>query len=211
MALETSYQNTDVVLTLRLTSGQQNLIRYFKCLTWILVTLYLVTVSLGLFLLLTILTLAAYFTVAQWIRVRPQILLNTEKRVIEMRDSVWYWKRHVIHPKEIQRIAVSLQTRSAGRGSEERIYRPQIILKNPKNPAKRETIDCFPLDDIVEAHYAAQLMAAFTRARAYDIKGNVLPMLRNYIPTKYLAGKIPEPAAPVDVKVARKQQARATA
>lgn len=209
MALETSYQNTDVVLTERLTPAQKNLVKYFKCLTWILITLYLVTVNLGVFLLLTVLTLAAYFTVAQWVQTRPRILLNTEKRLIEMTDSIWVWKRRVIEAKEIQRIAVTLQTRPTGRGGEDRVYRPQIILKNPKNPAKRETVDCFALDDIIEAHYAAQLLAAFTRARAYDIKGNVLPMLRNYIPTKYLAGKTPEPvAAPMP---SGKPKARATA
>jgi hypothetical protein len=210
MALETSYQNTDVVLTERWTRGQRNLVKYFKCLTWILVTLYLVTVSLGLFLLLTILTLAAYFIIVQWVLLRPQILLNTEKRVVEMRDSIWFWKRRVVHPKEIQRIAVSLKTHRTGRGGEERLYRPQIILKNPENPAKRESINCFPLDDIVEAHYVAQVIAAFTRARAYDIKGNVLPMLRNYIPTKYLAGVAPVSVAPTPEQ-ARKVKARATA
>lgn len=209
MALETSYQNTDVVLTERLTPAQKNLVKYFKCLTWILITLYLVTVTLGVFLLLTVLTLAAYFTVAQWVQTRPRILLNTEKRLIEMTDSIWVWKRRVVDPKEIQRIAVTLQTRPTGRGGEDRVYCPQIILKNSKNPAKRETVDCFALDDIIEAHYVAQLLAAFTRARAYDIKGNVLPMLRNYIPTKYLAGKAPEPvAAPMP---SDKPKARATA
>lgn len=210
MALETSYQNTDVVLTERLTRGQKNLARYFKCLTWILVTLYLVTLSLGMFLLLTVLTLAAYFTVVQWLQTRPRILLNNEKRVVEMQDSIWFWKRKVIDPKDIQRITVTLQSRPTGRGTEERFYRPQIILKNSTNPSKRVTLDCFPLEDIIEAHYVAQLLGAFTRARAYDIKGNVLPMLRNHVPTKYLAGKPPVTATPSSVKTG-KDKVRATA
>jgi len=209
MALETSYQNTDVVLTQRLTGGQKRLVIYFKFLTWMAVSLYLITVSLGMFLLLTVLTLAAYFIIAQWVQFRPQILLNREKRVVELRHSIWFWKSRVVPPREIQHIAVSLETRPTGRGGEDRLYRPQIILKNPRNPSKRETIGCFALDDIIEAHYIAQLMAAFAQVRAYDIKGNVLPMLRNYIPTKYLAGRAPEPvSAPMP---SGKAKARATA
>lgn len=201
MSLETWYQNTDVVLTKRLTRGQKNGVRYIKCLTAILITLYLVTVSLGLFLLFSILTLAAALLLMEWVRARPRILLNTESRTVQMNNTFFFWKRRTFPVQQIQRIAVSLQTDSANR----RYYRPQLFLKNPKKPTKPETVDCFNLGDIVESHYAAQLMATFARVRAHDIKGNVLPQLKSIIPNKFLPGGKKEAVRPVPVRLAKKK------
>ncbi|CAI2716903.1 hypothetical protein [Nitrospina watsonii] len=200
MSLEAWYQNTDVVLTKRLTRGQKNGVRYIKCLAAILITLYLVTVSLGLFLLFAILTVAAALILMEWVRARPRILLNTESRTVQINNTFFFWRRKTFHVQQIQRIAVALKTDPGGR-----YYRPQLFLKNPKKPTRPETVDCFDLRDIVESHYAAQLMATFAKVRAYDIKGNVLPQLKSIIPNKFLPGGKSEAVRPVPVRLAKKK------
>ncbi|MCF8721922.1 hypothetical protein [Nitrospina gracilis] len=184
MSLETAYQNTDVVLSKRLTRGQKNGVRYIRCLALIGMTLLLVTVDLIEFLLYSGLIALVAWLLAKWICRRPRILLNTESRTLQMSNSFFFWKRRTYPAQQVQRVAVSLETGPGGR----RFYRPQLVIKNPDKPAKPITVNCFDLHDIVESHYAAQLMAAFARVRGYDIKGNVLPGLKSCIPTKFLAG-----------------------
>ncbi|NIQ00145.1 MAG: hypothetical protein GWM98_06690 [Nitrospinaceae bacterium] len=66
-------------------------------------------------------------------------------------------------------------------------YVPQIMLRAPKKSKTRLVIKGFPLENIVQAHYVAQLIGAYTRAEALDFKGNPLPPLKTHIPTKFLA------------------------
>ena len=54
---------------------------------------------------------------------------------------------------------------------------------------KKLIINCFPVEDIVQAHYTAQIIANFCRTDAYDFKGNQLPILSTYIPTRFRATK----------------------
>ncbi|MGP0628873.1 hypothetical protein ACTRW9_04130 [Nitrospina sp. 32_T5] len=206
MSLETAYQNTDVVLTKRLTRSQKNGVRYLRCLALILVTLFLVTVDFIEFFLYTGLTALAAWLLAKWVCRRPRILLNTESRSLLMTDSFFFWKQQAYHAQQIQRVAVSLETESGSR----RFFRPHLVIKNPDKPAKPTTVNCFDLEDIVEAHYMAQLMAAFARVRGHDIKGNTLPTLKSCIPTKYLAGGEGS-ARPIPVRIPKKKPAtRAT-
>lgn len=200
MSLETAYQNTDVVLSKRLTRGQKNGVRYIRCLALIGVTLLLVTVDLIEFLLYTGLIALVAWLLAKWVCRRPCILLNTESRTLQMSNSFFFWKRRTYPAQQVQRVAVSLETGPGGR----RFYRPQLVIKNPDKPAKPTTVNCFDLKDIVESHYAAQLMAAFARVRGYDIKGNVLPGLKSCIPTKFLAGG-DGTSRPIQVRIPKKK------
>lgn len=206
MALETAYKNTEVVLTTKLTPGQKNTSKYFKCLAVILATLFLVTVELEDFLLLTLCTVALLWLLGMKAMARPQIIMDVDKRSIRLTNSFNFWKKKTILPKQIARITVVAEEADKGKRKPTGPYRPQLVLKSEKKQKDKTLIDGFELSDIVEAHYAAQLIAAFARQRAYDIKGNVLPSLKSVIPTKYLSGKPPQRAIPVTI---RKKAAKA--
>jgi len=208
MALETAYKNTEVVLTTKLTPGQKKTAKYFKCLAVILATFFLVTVEMQDFVLLTSCTVAVLWLLGMKALSRPQIIMDVEKKNIRLTNSFNFWSFKTVVPKQIARITVSAPDPGKGRRKKSGPYRPQLVLKNEKNPHKKTFVDGFELNDIVEAHYVAQLMAAFTRQRAYDIKGNVLPSLKSVIPTKYLGGKPPQRAIPVTI---RKRAAKAGA
>ncbi len=208
MALETAYKNTEVVLTTKLTPEQKNMAKYYKCLAVILAAWFLVTVEIQQFLILITFTIILLWLMGMKAMARPQIIMDVDKRTIRMTNSFNFWKYKTIVPKQIARITVAMPEEKKGRGRNKGPFLPRILLKNDKNPTKHTPVDGFELNDIVEAHYAAQLIGAFTRVRAHDIKGNPLPALKSPIPTKYLAGKPPQRAIPVTIS---KKAAKANA
>ena len=207
MALETVYKNTEVVLTTKLTPGQKKTAKYFKCLAVILATLFLVTVEMQDFMVFTTIMVAVLWLLGMKAMARPRIILNTVKKSIRLTDSFKFWQYQTIVPKQIARITVTSEASGKGQRGSSGPYRPQLVLKNAKNPHKKTFVDGFELNDIVEAHYAAQLLGVFARQRAYDIKGNVLPSLKSVIPMKYRAGK--QPARTVHVTIRKKAAAKA--
>jgi len=68
-------------------------------------------------------------------------------------------------------------------------YVPQLVLKGFKGGGKKLIINCFPVEDIIQAHYMAQLLANFCRVDAYDYKGGQLPILSTFIPTRFRVTK----------------------
>ena len=194
-----------MTVTTKLTHGQKKTAKYFKCLALILATLFLVTVEMQDFMLFTTIMVAVLWLLGMKAMARPRIILNTVKKSIRLTDSFKFWQYKTIVPKQIARITVTSEASGKGRQSSGP-YRPQLVLKNAKNPHKKTFVEGFELNDIVEAHYAAQLLGAFTRQRAYDIKGNVLPSLKSVIPMKYRAGK--QPARTVHVTLRKKAAAK---
>ena len=71
------------------------------------------------------------------------------------------------------------------------LYFPQLVVKEGDSSkkdgqaSKKTYINCFILEDIIQAHYMAQLLASFTNSPAYDFKGKQLPPLKSYVPTRF--------------------------
>ena len=85
-------------------------------------------------------------------------------------------------------------------------------MKGFKGGGKKLVINCFPVEDIVQAHYTAQLLGTFCRTDAFDYKGSQLPILSTHIPTRFRVSRGETlKSVSSSMKKAKTQQKKATA
>ncbi len=136
---------------------------------------------------------------------RPEITMDNIKKIIRVNGKRDGSQTAQFPQNMVDKIRVRTRTAKASRwsrkpkntegpgGKDKRHldtwYYSQLFLKEQKGKrrnSKARIIETFELEDIVEAHYMAQLISSFTGAKAFDIKGKVLPSTKSHIPTKYL-------------------------
>lgn len=207
MALVAIYKNPRVILTTYASPKQEQASKYIKCLSIILISYYLVTFTLTESLLLVFSTIMLMIGLILAILSRPQIILDNRKKVMSImggRDST---QNATIHPQFVDKIQVKVKSvkipkelfkkteeetaetdarKPKGKKNKINWYYTQIFIKDPKKKKSKALIETFELEDIVQAHYVAQLVAAFCNSKALDVQGKLLPVPNSHIPTKYL-------------------------
>lgn len=204
MQLETEYKNPEVILTVAASGKQLDYVRYIKCTGLIMVSIFIAFFSGSESLLLSLSVVVLLIALILLILNRPRIILNSIKKTIRVNGNREGSQTMQIAPSMVDKIRVRTRTVKASRWSKKpedsdpkkrgkrnlnTLYFTQLFLKNPKGKrqsSKAKIIETFELQDIVEAHYMAQLISSFTDAKAFDVQGKVLPSTVSHIPTKYL-------------------------
>jgi hypothetical protein len=199
MPLETDYINPDVILTTRVSSDFKDQVKYVKCGALLLLTILICFSgpidAFGWILL----TLAAWWGALWYLKRRPTIVLEGRNRKIHLSGITKFGKPQTLPHNLVEKVTVMEDVLGRARGQ----YVPQLVLKGFKGGGKKLIINCFPVEDIIQAHYTAQLLANFCRVDAFDYKGSQLPILSTYIPTRFrvtknetlksVASKMPKP------------------
>ena len=185
MALETNYINPNVILTTRETEQLKNGIKYTHCVGLILVTFFLSKYPFGTALIPTLISAMLWGGVVWYLKRRPTIILNNKDRSIYLAGITKFGKAQVVPGRLIDSVKVMADFEGRARGQ----YIPQLVLKGLQGQKKKLMINCFEVEDIVQAHYVAQLLATFSRADAFDFKGNELPVLPTHIPSRFMANQ----------------------
>lgn len=185
MPLETNYINPNVILTTQMSQQLKNRIKYVNCAGLILLTFFLSAYEFGLALWLSLAAGLIWGGVVWYLTRRPTIVLEGSDRKIQLIGITKFGKAQSLPGKLVEKVTVLADIDGRERGQ----YVPQLVLRKLKGKKKKLVISCFPLEDIVQAHYAAQLLASFSRTDAFDFKGNQLPILSSHIPNRFLAGK----------------------
>jgi hypothetical protein len=185
MPLETEYINPNVILTTRVTQELKDLVKYNNCAGLILLTFFLSAYQFSTAIWWVILTGALWWGVQWYLKRRPKIVLEGRDRKIKLSGITKFGKDQALPFKLVEKVTVMADVAGRERGQ----YIPQLVLKGLKGGGKKLVVNCFPVGDIVQAHYAAQLIATFSRTDAFDFKGNQLPILPTHIPTRFRAGR----------------------
>lgn len=185
MPLETEYINPNVILTTRVSPKLRDWIKYIHCAGLILLTLFLSAYEFGSALWMVFPTAMLWGGVIWYLKRRPTIVLEGQDRKIQLAGLTKFGRAQSLPGKLVEKVTVLADVEGRERGQ----YIPQLVLRSLKGKKKKLVISCFPLEDIVQAHYTAQLLASFSHADAFDFKGNTLPPLSSHIPSRFLAGK----------------------
>lgn len=185
MPLETNYINPNVILTTRVTQQLKDWVKYVNCMGLILLTFFLSACEFDSAMWLALATGLIWGGVIWYLMRRPTIVLEGSDRKIQLTGITKFGKAQSLPGKLVEKVTVLADIAGRERG----YYVPQLVLRGLKGKKKKLVISCFPLEDIVQAHYAAQLLATFSRTDAFDFKGNQLPILSTHIPNRFLAGK----------------------
>lgn len=203
MHLETEYKNPEVILTIAASSQQQDYVRYLKCIGLLMITVFLVFFSGSESLLLSLSVVVFVIALIMLILNRPRVVMNSIKKFVHITGKRDGSENYHFPPNMVDKIRVRSRSVKSGkwnsppresgapRGQKRHLdtyYYSQLFLKDPSKKARKKAriIETFELQDIVEAHYMAQLIASFTDSKAFDVKGKVLPSTNSHIPTKYL-------------------------
>jgi hypothetical protein len=185
MPLETDYRNPDVILTTRVHKEFDDQVKYVKCGALLLLTILICFIGLFDAFGWILLTLGGWWGTLWYLKRRPTIVLDGRKRKIHLSGITKFGKSQVLPHNLVEKITVMEDVLGRARGQ----YVPQLVLKNLKGGGKKLIINCFPVEDIIQAHYMAQLLANFCRVDAFDYKGNQLPILSTHIPTRFRVTK----------------------
>ena len=185
MPLETNYINPNVVLTTRVGQDLKDWIKHIHCVGLILLTWFLSAYQFSSALWMILAAAMLWGGVVWYLQRRPTIVLEGQDRKIQLTGITKFGKAQSLPGKLVEKVTVMADIEGRERGQ----YIPQLVLRSLKGRKKKLVISCFPLEDIVQAHYAAQLLASFSHADAFDFKGNTLPPLSTHIPNRFLAGK----------------------
>jgi hypothetical protein len=185
MPLETDYINPDVILTTRETQNLKDMIKYVNCGGLILLTFFLSAYAFGTAIWWLILTGGLWWGALWYLKRRPTIVLEGRTRKIQLSGITKFAKAQTLPFNLVEKVTVMADILGRARGQ----YIPQLVLKSLKGGGKKLVINCFPVEDIVQAHYTAQLLATFCRTDALDYKKNQLPILPTHIPTRFRAGR----------------------
>ena len=185
MPLETDYVNPDVILTTRVTHDFKDQAKYVKCGVLIVLTILVCFFGIGPTFWWILLTFAVWWGALWYLKRRPTIVLSGRTRKVELSGITKFSKSQTLPHNLVEKVTVMEDVVGRARGQ----YIPQLVLKGFKGGGKKLVINCFPVEDIVQAHYTAQIIANFCRTDAYDYKGNQLPILSTYIPTRFRATK----------------------
>jgi len=187
MPLETDYINPNVILTTRVSQKLNDWIKYIHCAGLILLTWFLSAYEFGSALRMSLATAMLWGAVIWYLKRRPTIVLEGQDRKIQLAGLSKFGKAQWLPGNLVEKVTVFADIAGRERGQ----YIPQLVLRSLKGKKEKLVISCFPLVDIVQAHYTAQLLATFSHAEAFDFKGNILPPLTTHIPSRFLAHKDP--------------------
>ena len=199
MPLKTEYNNPDVILTTALTGFQRNLVKYVKCGSLIVITFFLSALSLYIGILLTLVVSGVLFLWSRSITKRPEVIMNVLDDNLEIIDLPNTAQKRFVNPAKVERVMIQTvpnpkwekiknHTKDKKRKN---LYFSQLVVKegDPSkkdgNASKKAYVNCFILEDIVQAHYMAQLLASYTNSYAFDFRGKKLPPLKSYVPTRF--------------------------
>ena len=206
MPLETDYINPDVILTTRGTRELKDRIKYVNCTGLILFTFFLSAYAFSTAIWWAILTGGLWWGTLWYLKRRPTIVLEGRTRKIQLSGITKFGKTQTLPFNLVEKVTVMADILGRERGQ----YIPQLVLKGYKGGGKKLVINCFPVEDIIQAHYTAQLLATFSRSDAFDFKGKHLPILPTYIPTRFRVGRSESlKSVASTMKKAKTQQKRA--
>ncbi len=185
MPLETDYINPDVILTTRVTHEFKDQVKYAKCGALVLLTILICFFGIGPAFWWILLTLGAWWGALWYLKRRPTIVMDGRTRKVHLSGITKFGKSQTLPFNLVEKVTVMEDVLGRARGQ----YIPQLVLKDFKGGGKKLIINCFPVEDIVQAHYTAQILATFCRTDAFDYKGSQLPILSTYIPTRFRVTK----------------------
>jgi len=185
MPLETDYINPDVILTTRVTQNLKDKIKYVNCAGLILLTFFLSAYEFSIAIWWVLLTGGLWWGVLWYLNRRPTIVLKGRTRKVQLSGITKFSKTQTLPFNLVDKVTVMADVLGRARGQ----YIPQLVLKGFKGGGKKLVINCFPVEDIIQAHYTAQLLATFCRTDAFDFKKNQLPILSTHIPMRFRAGR----------------------
>jgi len=185
MPLETDYINPDVILTSRVSQRLKDRVKYVNCTGLILLTFFLSAYEFSTAIWWVLLTGGLWWGALWYLKRRPTIILEGRTRKIQLSGITKFGKTQTLPFNLVEKVTVLADVL----GRERSQYIPQLVLKGLKGGGKKLVINCFPMEDIIQAHYIAQLLATFCRTDASDYKGNQLPVLSTYIPTRFRASR----------------------
>ena len=208
MPLETDYINPDVILTTRVTHEFKDQVKYVKCGALVLLTILVCFFGIGPAFGWILLTLGAWWGALWYLKRRPTIVLDGRTRKVHLSGITKFGKSQTLPFNLVEKVTVMEDVLGRAKGQ----YIPQLVLKGFKGGGKKLIINCFPVEDIVQAHYTAQILATFCRTDAFDYKGSQLPILSTHIPARFRVtqGDTLKSVAP-KIKTAKAQQKRAGA
>ena len=199
MPLKTQYNNPDVLLTTALSGSQVNLIKYARCGSLISITYFLSALSVYIGVLLSLVVWGVLILWTSSVTKRPEVIMNVLDNNLEIIDLPNTAQKRFVNPARVERVMVQtkpnpkwekIKTHTKDK-KRKHLYFPQLVVKegDPSrkegNTPKKVYVNCFILEDIVQAHYMAQLLAAYTNCHAYDFRGKQLPPLTSYVPTRF--------------------------
>lgn len=185
MPLETDYITPDVILTTRVTQKTKDWIQYVKCAALILLTFFLAVFEFSTAIWWVFLTGGLWWGALWYLKRRPTIVLEGKTRKIQLSGITKFAKSQTLPFNLVEKVTVMADILGRAKGQ----YIPQLVLKGLKGGDKKLVINCFPVEDIIQAHYTAQILATFCRADAFDFKKNQLPILPTHIPTRFRVGR----------------------
>ncbi|MEE8260013.1 MAG: hypothetical protein V3R14_03320 [Nitrospinaceae bacterium] len=185
MPLETDYINPDVILTTRVSQELKDMVKYVKCAGLILLTFFLSAYEFSTAIWWVLLTGGLWWGVLWYLKRRPTIVLEGRTRTVQLSGITKFGKAQTLPFNLVEKVTVMADVLGRARGQ----YIPQLVLKSLKGGGKKLVINCFPVEDIIQAHYTAQLLATFCRTDALDYKKSQLPILPTHIPTRFRAGR----------------------
>ncbi len=196
MSLKAIYKNPEVILTTEIDARHQKVTKAIRVLAILMITLYLVYFSFSESLLLSLSTLILTTGLVLSVMARPKVILNSIKNKVEVfgvRDAS---QKKEFQPNQIAKILVRTKKVKSSKGlfdknhgskKKNHWYVAQIHTKPAKALGKTTAIDCFELEDMIEAHYMALIIATFSKVTAYDVHGKPMEPLKSHIPTRYTA------------------------
>ena len=202
MPLKTEYNNPDVILTTALTGFQLNLVKYVKCGSLIAITYFLSALSLNIGVLLSLVVGGVVILWTGSITKRPEVVMSVLDNTLEISDLPDTDQKRYVNPTKVERVMIQTTPNPKWEKIKEHtkdkkrknLYFSQLVVKESDaskkddktdKTAKKIYVNCFILEDIIQAHYMAQLLASYTNSYAFDFRGKKLPPLKSYVPTRY--------------------------
>lgn len=185
MALETNYISPNIILTTRVTQQLKDWVKYNNCVGLILQTFFFSAYALPTAMIGAGISGGIWYGVRWYLKKRPTIILNGRSKKLELAGITKFGKAQQIPYKLVEKVTVMADVEGRARGQ----YVPQLVLRGLKGSGKNLVINCFAVEDIIQAHYMTQILATFARADAFDFKGNALATLPTAIPTRFRAGR----------------------
>ena len=185
MPLENDYINPDVILNTRVTQELKDWVKYVKCTGLVFLTFFLSAYTFSTAIWWVFLTGGLWWGALWYLKRRPTIVLEGRTRKVQLSGITKFGKSQTLPFNLVEKVTVMADILRRARGQ----YIPQLVLKGLKGGGKNLVINCFPVEDIIQAHYTAQLLATFCRTDALDFKTTHHPLLPTHIPTRFRAGR----------------------
>jgi hypothetical protein len=156
MPLETDYINPDVILTTRVTQDLKDMIKHVKCAGLVLLTFFLSAYEFSTAIWWVLLTGGIWWGALWYLKRRPTIVLEGRTRKVQLSGITKFGKAQTLPFNLVEKVTVMADILGRARGQ----YIPQLVLKGLKGGGKKLVINCFPVEDIVQAHMWFSVAAA---------------------------------------------------